>query len=62
MLHQVLQVVLSLVVLTCLFGGDPSDTRDLVKASLIVIFPGLADRRGRGLVAGGRGGGIRARC
>ena len=39
LLHQVLQVLLSTVVLAALFDGSFEDTRNIVKASLIVIFP-----------------------
>ncbi len=39
LLHQVLQLALSLAVLHGFFGGDLSDTRSLVKASLVIIFP-----------------------
>jgi len=39
LLHQFLQLVLSLTVLSGFFHVDSSDTRALVKASLIVIFP-----------------------
>lgn len=39
LLHQFLQVALSLMVLHGFFGGDRSDTRTVVKASLIIIFP-----------------------
>ena len=56
LLHQALQVAFSLLALYGFFGGDPSDTRAMVKASLIIIFPAslivaaaawwLASRRG----------------
>ncbi len=56
LLHQFLQVVLSLIVMLGFFGAVPSDTRTMVKASLVVIFPAslivaaaawwLAGRRG----------------
>ena len=43
LLHQFLQVVLSLMVLHGFFGGDLSDTRNIVKASLVSHLSGLAD-------------------
>ncbi|MFN4143834.1 CPBP family intramembrane glutamic endopeptidase [Aestuariivirga sp.] len=56
LLHQMLQAVLSLIVLKQFFGSDVSNTRELVKASLVAIFPAslavalagwwLAGRRG----------------
>jgi len=39
LLHQMLQVFFSLTLLMSVMGGDPSDTRSMVKAGLIVIFP-----------------------
>ena len=45
------------------FGGDTSDTRDLVKASLVVIFPASLVVAARRLVAGGaQRRRARARC
>jgi hypothetical protein len=39
LLHQFLQLVLTVAVLHGFFGSDMSDTRTVVKASLIIIFP-----------------------
>ncbi len=38
-LHQGLQLLLAAGVVAWFLGGDLSNTRDLVKASLVVIFP-----------------------
>jgi membrane protease YdiL (CAAX protease family) len=57
LLHQLLQVVLSLGVLYGVFGGDPSGTRLMTKAVLIVIFPAsLAVAAAAWWLAGRRGG------
>jgi uncharacterized protein len=39
LLHQGLQVTLSAIAVKLLFGSSMANTRDLVKASLVVIFP-----------------------
>lgn len=39
LIHQALQVGFSLLVLYGFFGGDPSDTRAVVKSSLVILFP-----------------------
>jgi uncharacterized protein len=39
LLHQFLQVIMSLAVLYGVFGADTSDTRTVVKAGLVIIFP-----------------------
>ena len=39
LLHQFMPVVLTLMVLSGFFGADTSDTRSVVKASLVIIFP-----------------------
>jgi membrane protease YdiL (CAAX protease family) len=38
-LHQLLQAALSMVALFTLFDGDLDNTRSLVKATLVIIFP-----------------------
>ncbi|WP_373504855.1 lysostaphin resistance A-like protein [Aestuariivirga sp.] len=38
-LHQGLQIFLSAIAVVALFGGSFENTRDLVKASLVVLFP-----------------------
>ena len=57
LLHQALQVGLSLLVIAGFFGGDFTDERTLVKATLIVIFPaGLIVAAVAWWLAGRRGG------
>ena len=61
LLHQLLQVVLSVAVLKGFFGGDTFDQRLVVKASLIVIFPAsLAVAAVAWWLAGWRSGDARA--
>jgi hypothetical protein len=57
LLHQFMQVVLSLIVLFGFFGAETSDTRSVVKASLIIIFPAsLVVAAAAWWLAGQRGG------
>jgi uncharacterized protein len=57
LLHQSLQLVLSLAVLMGPMDGDPSDTRSVVKATLIVIFPASLVVAAATWWLAGRGGG-----
>jgi hypothetical protein len=57
LLHQALQLILTLGVLQGVFGADPSDTRSVVKASLIVIFPASLVVAAAGWWLAGRRGG-----
>ncbi len=57
MLHQGLQLLLAAGVVAWFLGGDLSNTRDLVKASLVVIFPAsLVVVWAAWMLARGRGG------
>ena len=57
LLHQALQLMLSLLVLNSLFDADPTNTRNVVKAALIVIFPAsLVVAAAAWWLAGRRGG------
>ncbi len=56
-LHQGLQLLLAAGVVAWFLGGDLSNTRDLVKASLVVIFPAsLVVVWAAWMLARGRGG------
>jgi len=57
LLHQLLQLVLSFAVLKGAMGGDPADTRSLVKATLVVIFPASLVVAAAAWWLAGRGGG-----
>jgi membrane protease YdiL (CAAX protease family) len=57
LLHQFLQLILSVIVLFSVFGTDTTDTRSVVKASLMVIFPASLAVAAAAWWLAGRGGG-----
>jgi uncharacterized protein len=57
LLHQLLQVALCFAVLMGPMGGDSFDTRSMVKATLVVIFPASLIAAAAAWWLAGRGGG-----
>lgn len=58
-LHQVLQVVLAMSLLA-IIHADPENTREMVKASLVIIFPASLVVAAAGWWLAGRRGGVAA--
>ena len=57
LLHQLLQVFLSLALLNGVMGGELSDTRSVVKAGLVAVFPASLIVAAAAWWLAGRGGG-----